>query len=73
VTVAGADIAFPLADISVPELYAYVGRGTIVDIDGFIVLELITELNEFVLTVTIPSTFCECISVVMVLINTNVF
>ncbi len=72
-TVAGAIIAFPLADISVPELYAYVGRGTIVDIDGFIVLELITELNEFVLTVTIPSTFCECISVVMVLINTNVF
>jgi hypothetical protein len=73
VTVAGAIIAFPLADISVPELYAYVGRGTIVDIDGFIVLEVTTELNEFVLTVTIPSTFCECISVVMVLINTNVF
>lgn len=72
-TVGVAAIAFPLADISVPELYAYVGKGTIVDIDEFIVLEVTTELNEFVLIVTIPSTFCECISDVIVLINVNVF
>ena len=72
-TVGVAAIEFPFADSSVPELYAYVGRGTIVDIDGFIVLEVTTELNEFVLTVTIPSTFCECISDVIVLINVNVF
>lgn len=72
-TVGVTDIAFPFADISVPELYAYVAIGTVNDIDGVIVLEVTTELNEFVLTVIIPSTFCECISDVMVLIGVSVF